>query len=99
MNVPDRQKTGLDDPRVIEALDEYLAALETGQKPDRQEFLARHAAVADALAECLEGMEVLHEASSAPGPRRGGSLGGLVPTVECQPGTPLGDFRIVREIG
>ena len=66
MSVPDRQKTGLDDPRVIEALDEYLAALEIGQKPDRQEFLARHAEVADALAECLEGMEVLHDASSAP---------------------------------
>ena len=29
-----------DDPRVIQALEDYLAALEAGQKPDRLAFLA-----------------------------------------------------------
>jgi serine/threonine protein kinase len=96
MKSHDRPKTGLDDPRVIEALDEYLAALEAGQKPNRQEFLARHPEIADALAECLEGVEVLHNSSSA---ASGSGRGWAGPGVDWQPGVPLGDFRIIREVG
>jgi serine/threonine protein kinase/heme exporter protein D len=84
-----------DDPRVVEALDEYLAALEAGQKPNRQEFLSRHAAIADALAECLEGIEALHQASSASQP----SAGGGAAHPDWQPGAALGDYRLGREIG
>jgi serine/threonine protein kinase len=89
------RRTDLDDPRVVAALDEYLTALEGGQKPERQAFLARHAEIADALTECLEGMEALHEASSA------SHLTGNAFTApgDWPPGTPLGDYRIVREIG
>ncbi len=86
----------LDDPRVVEALDEYLAALEAGKKPNRQEFLSRHSAIADALAECLEGMEALHQASSTSQLSAGGNLAGA---ASLQDGTPLGDYRLVREIG
>jgi serine/threonine protein kinase len=86
---------GLDDPRVVAALDEYVAALEAGHRPDRQAFLARHAAVAAALAECLEGVEALHEGSSS-SPL---AVGGPAPSAGCAPGTPLGDFRILREVG
>ncbi len=92
-NNPARQ---LEDPRVVEALDEYLAALEAGKKPDRQEFLSRHSAIADALAECLEGMEALHQAGSSSQPSAGGTLAG---TAGLQDGTPLGDYRLLREIG
>jgi serine/threonine protein kinase len=95
MNLADDRRPDLDDPRVVEALDEYLAALESGHKPERQAFLARHAAIAPALAECLEGMEALHPSSSAA--HRPGA-GGAAPT-DWQPGTVLGDFRIVREVG
>jgi serine/threonine protein kinase len=95
MTADNHPRPELDDPRVIEALDEYLAALETGQKPNRQAFLARHAAIAGPLAECLDGMEALHEASSSsPQP-----VGGLGLAPDWQPGTPLGDFRIIREVG
>ena len=88
----------LDDPRVIAALDEYLAGLETGEKPNRQAFLARHADIAEALAECLDGMEALHLATSSPHQGRGGT--GVTDTGgEWQPGMPLGDFRLIREIG
>ena len=86
----------LDDPRVVEALDEYLAALEAGKKPDRQEFLSRHSTIADALAECLEGIEALHQAGSSSQPSAGGSLTGA---AGLQDGTPLGDYRLLREIG
>ena len=95
MNADENRQPELDDPRVLEALDEYLAALEAGRRPDRQEFLARHAAVAEALAECLDGMEALHEASSSPGQK----APGWASPLDRQPATPLGDFRIIREVG
>jgi hypothetical protein len=46
-----------DDPRVIQALDAYLGALEEGCKLDRDTFLAEHAEIAEALAKCLDGLE------------------------------------------
>jgi serine/threonine protein kinase len=95
MKAHDNDSPKLDDPRVVEALDEYLAALEAGQKPNRQAFLARHAEIADALAECLEGIEALHHSSSSSHP----PLCGGFALGEWQPGMPLGDYRIVREIG
>jgi eukaryotic-like serine/threonine-protein kinase len=103
MNTDQNQPPGvpspaLDDPRVIEALEEYQAAIEAGEKPDRQAFLARHAAVAEALAECLDGLEALHAAGpSAHQPFAEGRAAGA--QAEWQPGTPLGDFRIIREVG
>src|SRR5262249_21396520 len=52
-----------DDPRVTGALREYLAALEAGRQPHRDAFLARHADVAEALAEGLAGLEFIHGAA------------------------------------
>jgi serine/threonine protein kinase len=88
---PDEPAPGLDDPRVIAALEEYLAAAEEGRPPDRRTFLARHEDVAGALAECLEGLAALHGA--APASRRHAAA------AEEAPGRALGDFRIVREVG
>lgn len=88
----------LDDPRVIEALEEYLAAVEDGATPDRKEFLRRYADVADALAECLDGLHALHEVSSSRNAVPASPLPGT-PVSESAPGTPLGDYRILREIG
>src|SRR5437764_2703375 len=85
-----------DDPRVIEALEEYLAAVESGERPNRQAFLARHAEVAEALADCLDGMDALHGSRlSASGDRL--PADGREPTADGR--QPLGDFRIVREVG
>src|SRR5947209_6924260 len=39
----------VDDPRIVEALEQYLTAVEAGDKPNRQAFLARHAEIAGAL--------------------------------------------------
>jgi hypothetical protein len=52
----------LDDGRVIAALKQYQAALESGKPPARREFLARHADIADELLPCLAGLELLHKA-------------------------------------
>src|SRR5712691_6879889 len=62
---PSLSPSGPDDPRVIRALEEYLAALESGHRPDRQEFLAGHAAIAQVLAGCLDGLEFMQTANSA----------------------------------
>jgi hypothetical protein len=83
----------LDDPRVFQAVQEYMAALESGRRPDRDEFLARHADFAPALAECLAGLELVHTAGSRlrePAP---------APAISTETPVALGDFRIVREIG
>jgi serine/threonine protein kinase len=92
---PRRRSVELDDPRVIAALDEYLADLEAGRKPDRRAFLAKHADLAEALTECLDGMEALHQATSAPHQ----PAAGWTAPADCQPDAALGDFRIIREIG
>src|SRR6476646_9513766 len=50
-----------DDPRVVRALEEYAAALQRGERPDRAAFLAGlPAEVAATLAGCLDGLELVH---------------------------------------
>ncbi len=84
-----------EDPRVVQALEEYMAALEAGKKPHRQRFLARHADIAKVLAECLDGMDALHASTSPSAP----APGSVASMPELQTQLPLGDFRIIREIG
>ncbi len=85
-----------EDPRLARALEEYAAALEVGRAPDRRAFLERHPDIAAALAECLDGLEFVHQAAprlSRPDADRAAG------PPEVAAGAPLGDFRIVREIG
>ena len=88
----------LEDPRVVEALEEYLALLESGQKPNRQAFLARHATLAGELAQCLDGLEALHGAGGSAA-RQSEELTAANTFTEWHPGTVLSEFRIIREIG
>src|SRR5260370_19575018 len=87
--------SGPDDPRVLQAVEEYLAALEAGQAPGRDEFLGRHAAIAARLGQYLDGLDLIHRAGSAAGP---------VPDWDAAAddlagAEPLGDFLLVRELG
>jgi serine/threonine protein kinase len=83
-----------DDPRLVAALEEYLAALEKGEPIDRQAFLAGHADVASALEACLDGIHLVRAGVNRLLPAE------LVfPEREAAPEGPLGDFRLVREIG
>jgi serine/threonine protein kinase len=88
-----------DNPEVVRAVREYLKGMEAGQKPNRREFLARYREVADAVAECLDALEFVH----AVGPRLDdparGKAASPAQTAALDPATPLGDFRILREIG
>jgi serine/threonine protein kinase/Flp pilus assembly protein TadD len=82
--------SGVDDPRVLAALEEYQAALEAGQQPNRAAFLARYPEVADALGECLDGLALVRSAASDLSPSPGPFL---------LPHHRLGDYRILRELG
>jgi serine/threonine protein kinase len=79
------------DPRVSAALEEYLAALDAGHAPPREEFLVRYPEIARALSECLDGLAMIHAASL--------SMATALPDAPDLPGPELGDFRILREIG
>jgi serine/threonine protein kinase len=88
------------DPRVVKALEEYWEAVESGQPPDLQAFLARHGDIAQPLAECLEGLAwVGAVAAHLPSPVPSYSGTGGPPAGALQTGIPLGDFELVREVG
>jgi serine/threonine protein kinase/Flp pilus assembly protein TadD len=88
-----------EDPRLVAALEEYLAALEGGETPDRDRFLARHPEIAQSLAECLEGLEFIRTAASEVRQPAAASPTGAPSTDTFLPEGPLGDYRIVREVG
>ena len=92
-DVPTTSAVG--DPRIIDALEEYLAAARAGHRPDRAEFLSRHAEIAGALADCLGGLDFMQEAGSLP--LDDGS--GIESEAAIAPAAQLGDFRIARELG
>src|SRR5262245_59673955 len=83
-------------PRLTAALEEYRALLEAGQRPDQAAFLARHADLGTSLADCLAGLELVH--AVAPGLSAAGAAAPGGP-ADSPPLEPLGDFRILREIG
>jgi serine/threonine protein kinase len=91
-----------DDAQLAALVEEYLAALKSGRRLDRQAFLARDPALAAKLAECLDGLEFIHAAAAGlkPVPAPGnGSRHDWVDDGEIQAHLPLGDYQIVREIG
>lgn len=93
-DLPDAGSSGPDDPRLRGAAQEYLAALESGQRPDRPAFLERFAEIATELAPFLDALDLFH-----PQPQPLPSTA-IRPAVDL-PTEPqsLGDFRIVRELG
>jgi serine/threonine protein kinase/tetratricopeptide (TPR) repeat protein len=89
-----------EDARLVEALDDYLAGVEEGREPDRHDFLARYADIAHTLSKCLEGFDFVQQAGSQLNAASGAGVevsGALADQI--QPEGPLGDYRLVREIG
>jgi serine/threonine protein kinase len=78
-----------DDPRVIQAAREYLAELESGRTPDRKAYLKRHPEVAVALEDALDGIDMAQQLRPTP----------VTPPVAELIREPLGDFKIIRELG
>lgn len=76
-----------EDPRLLEATRAYMQELEAGNAPDRSQFYARYPDIASQLAEYFDGIDLAHSLK----PRKQLTSG---PQSE-----PLGDFRLMREIG
>ena len=96
-----------DDPRLMKAVQEYLKQLEAGKTPNRKELLRRYKDLAEPLARCLDGLDLVHKAGrpgaaasrAATGQTTtGNSLGGIG-LDGAVPANPLGDFQILREVG
>ncbi|HEX3315445.1 MAG TPA: serine/threonine-protein kinase, partial [Gemmataceae bacterium] len=75
---------------------QYLELLDKGERPNRADFLRRYPEIAVALEDCLAGLDLVHQAGVAD----------LVAVKarnaaadDAVAGQPLGDFKIVREIG
>ena len=88
-----------DEPLLIDAVQEYLSAAESGQPLNRAEFLAAHADIADALADYLDALDFVHVAAPRldDSSRSRSGRQALASPVDML--APLGDFRILREIG
>jgi serine/threonine protein kinase len=82
---------------VIAALEEYLEALRSGRPWSREEFLAGHSEIAEALGECLSGLEFIQTASVE---LEGSNGHRSVSRTEPVPlRARLGDYRVIREVG
>ena len=77
-------------------MEEYLAELETGSRPDRKQFLARYVEIAEELAVSLEGIDFIYCVA----PQLKDAQSSSSDTTELfRPLATLGDYRIVRELG
>ena len=86
-----------DNPRVIAALDGYLEDLRAGRPLSKEDFLARHADIADDLGKCLSALEFIQGAAAQIAGTDAFATAGPTDTI---PGTAqLGDYRIIREVG
>jgi serine/threonine protein kinase/Flp pilus assembly protein TadD len=89
----------VDDGLVVRAVREYLELVDAGQKPDHRAFAARYPDIAEALAECLGGLDFVRAAVPEL------SRGDVDPEAAAgdadvaPPGGTLGDFRILRQVG
>lgn len=91
-----QDQPSITDGEVIDALVAFQEGVERGESPNPEDLIARFPHLEDELRPCLEGIALLH------GPPGGGSP--AVPStgsgeIDEMLGQPLGDFRLLREIG
>src|SRR5579864_510415 len=87
-----------DDSRLMEAVQDYLAQLESGRRPNRSEYVRKYADVAQSLVACLEGLELVY-GSANKASVSGATTAHDLDVAGLALAGPLGDFLIEREIG
>jgi serine/threonine protein kinase len=94
MSAPSVSRTG-SESRLVKILDDFLAAVQRGEPPDRTALLAAHPDLAEELETCLASLDFIRCAAVS------GSDDGLasVPDESELHHGRLGDFRILREAG
>jgi eukaryotic-like serine/threonine-protein kinase len=91
------QAAPADQERLARILDEYLVAIEQGQRVSPDELLAKHPEDAVELRGYLSGLNLFHVVAVAPGQALGSGdalSAGVPPALQT-----IGDYRLVREIG
>jgi eukaryotic-like serine/threonine-protein kinase len=78
--------------RVAEVVDEFMARVGRGERPDVDEYVRRHPELADVLRQVLPAVQLIRPGGGGGPPSPPGPDAPLV-------GGELGDFRIVREVG
>jgi serine/threonine protein kinase/Flp pilus assembly protein TadD len=74
-------------------VDEFLERLGRGEQPEVEEYARLYPQLAAILRHMLPAVQVIHSSTATP-PQRTPH-----PATEVEPGSPLGDFRIVGEVG
>jgi serine/threonine protein kinase len=90
-----------EDPRILEVLQDYLAAIEQGRMPDREEYISRYPEISAAVALCLGGLDLVRNNIPAPVRQPTASVDGPPAAAARGPRNlhePLGDFKIIREL-
>ncbi len=85
------------DAQVAKLLQHYLEQIEAGAEPDRQQLLADHPELSDVLRDALDGLDLVRQAAEESKPPPPGAA-----AADHEPASsrlPLGDFKILREIG
>ncbi len=90
----DEYLSATESTRLTQAMEQYLAELENGLRPDREQFLSRYPEIAEELDAGLEGIDFIH--CVAPQLKEQESSQTKAP---CRPLATVGDYRIVRELG
>jgi serine/threonine protein kinase len=90
-----------EDPRLFAAVQEYVQAVEAGRKPNRRELLERHPDIRDELSACLQGLAFVNSAVARIDETNAGMVGqpDAHTADDVATGRPLGDFRLIRELG
>ncbi len=89
VHVPDASAEAL----MGEIVDEFLDRLKRGERPEIEEYTRRHPHLAAILRQMLPTLQLMHLSASAP------ARSAEVLAADIEPEGPLGDFRIVREVG
>src|SRR6478672_7121386 len=101
---PANEEDDGEDPRVYDAIKQYMAALEAGKRPpSRQELIAKYPDIAAELSDALDGLAFVQSAAAKMvGPVVAPHDDPLDPSAhggEGVIGKPLGDFQLVKEVG
>jgi serine/threonine protein kinase/Flp pilus assembly protein TadD len=93
MNETDLPNAADTESLLAELADEFMDRLRRGDKPDADDYARRYPRIAAVLRNVLRALEVMDSSEAD------GSVAATDPPGEVRPEAPLGDYRLIREIG